>query len=105
MSTQGNVQIVKELFAATGCGDRQGVLALTADDVEWVIPGEWPLAGTHRGHAGLADFFQKAADMVETSISATLEFIAQVDRVLIVGSSTGKIMATNKRSRTILSSP
>ncbi|WP_034302659.1 nuclear transport factor 2 family protein [Herbaspirillum sp. RV1423] len=96
MSTQGNVQIVKGLFAATGCGDLQGVLALTADDVEWVIPGEWPLAGTHRGHAGLADFFQKAADMVETSISTPLEFIAQADRVLIVGLSTGKIKATNK---------
>jgi len=27
MSAQGNVQIVKELFAATGCGDLQGVLA------------------------------------------------------------------------------
>ena len=95
MSTQGNVQIVKELFAAVGRGDLQGVLALTADDVEWVIPGEWPLAGTHRGHAGLVDFFQKAADMVETSISAPLEFIAQADRVLIVGLSTGKIKATN----------
>ncbi len=39
MSTQGSVQIVKELFAAMGCGDLQGVLALTAEDVEWVIPG------------------------------------------------------------------
>jgi ketosteroid isomerase-like protein len=96
MSTQGNAQIVKELFAAMGCGDLQGVLALTADDVEWVIPGEWPLAGMHRGHAGLADFFQKAADMVATSFFAPLEFIAQADRVLIVGLSTGKIKATNK---------
>jgi ketosteroid isomerase-like protein len=69
MSTQGNVQIVKRLLAAVGRGDLQGVLALTADDVEWIIPGEWPLAGTHCGHAGLADFFQKAADMVETSAS------------------------------------
>ena len=33
--------------------------------------------------------------MVETSISAPLEFIAQADRVLIVGLSTGKIKATN----------
>jgi hypothetical protein len=29
-------------------------LALTADDVEWIVPGEWPLAGTQCGHAGLA---------------------------------------------------
>jgi ketosteroid isomerase-like protein len=79
-----------------GRGDLQGVQALTAKDIEWVIPGEWPLAGTHRGHAGLADFLQMASDMVETSISEPLEFIAQADRVLVVGFSTGKIKATNK---------
>ena len=56
MSTQENVQIVKDFFAALGRGDEQGLLALSAEDIEWIIPGEdWPLAGTHRGHAGLAD--------------------------------------------------
>ena len=55
MSTQENVQIVKDFFAAMGRGDKQGLLALSAEDIEWIIPGEdWPLAGTHRGHAGLA---------------------------------------------------
>jgi ketosteroid isomerase-like protein len=76
MSTQTHVQIVKELFAAMGRGDLQAVQALTAEDIEWVVPGEWALAGTHRGHAGLADFFQTAANMVETAISEPLEFIA-----------------------------
>jgi uncharacterized protein len=53
MSIERNVQIVKDFFAAMGRGDRQGLLALTAEDIEWIIPGEnWPLAGTHRGHAG-----------------------------------------------------
>ena len=57
MSIEKNVQIVKDFFAAMGRGDRQGLLALTAEDIEWIIPGEdWPLAGTHRGHAGLAGF-------------------------------------------------
>lgn len=96
MSTQENVQIVKDAFAAIGRGDLQGLLALTAEDIAWVIPGEWPLAGTHRGHAGLADFFQKASDMVETSMSEPLEFIGQGDRVLVVGFSRGRIKATNR---------
>jgi ketosteroid isomerase-like protein len=62
MSTQENVQIVKDFFAALGSGDKQGLLALSAEDIEWIIPGEdWPLAGTHRGHAGLADLLQKAS--------------------------------------------
>ena len=97
MSTQANVQIVRDFFAALGRGDKQGLLALSAEDIEWIIPGEdWPLAGTHRGHAGLADFFQKASDMVETSMSEPLEFIGQADRVLVVGFARGRIIATNK---------
>ena len=68
MSTQENVQVVKDFFAALGRGDKQALSALSAEDIEWIIPGEdWPLAGTHRGHAGLADLLQKASATVETS--------------------------------------
>jgi ketosteroid isomerase-like protein len=97
MSTQENVQIVKDFFAAMGRGDKQGLLALSAENIEWIIPGEdWPLAGTHRGHAGLASLLQKASEMVETSYPKPPEFVAQGDRVLVIGSATGKIKATNK---------
>ena len=40
MIIQKNVQIVKDFFAAMGRGDKQGLLALSAEDIEWVIPGE-----------------------------------------------------------------
>ena len=61
MSTEKNVQTVKDFFAAIGRGDREGLLALVAEDIEWIIPGEdWPLAGTHHGHAGLADLVKTA---------------------------------------------
>ncbi len=40
MSTQENVQIVKDVFAAFGRGDKQGLLALSAEDIEWITPGE-----------------------------------------------------------------
>jgi hypothetical protein len=97
MSTQENVQIVKDFFAAMGGSDRQALLALVAEDIEWIIPGEdWPLAGTHRGHAGLADVLQKASESLETSFPEPPEFVAQGDRVLVVGVATGKIKATNK---------
>jgi len=97
MSTEQNVQIVKDFFAAMGSGDKHGLLALSADDIEWIIPGErWPLAGTHRGHTGLAELLQKASKELETSIPEPPEFVAQGDRVLVVGFATGKIKATNK---------
>src|ERR1700689_5272710 len=97
MSTQENVQTVKDFFAAMDGGDKQRLLALAAEDIEWITPGEdWPLAGTHRGHAGLADVLQKASEEVETSFPEPPEFVAQGDRVLVVGVATGKIKATNK---------
>ena len=97
MKTQKNVRIVKDFFAAMGRGDKPGLLALSAKDIEWIIPGkDWPLAATYRGHAGLADLLQKASEMVETSFPEPPEFVAQGDRVLVVGVATGKIKATNK---------
>jgi ketosteroid isomerase-like protein len=96
MSIQENIQVVKDFFAAMGSGDRQSLLALCADDFEWIIPGkDWPLAGTHRGQAGLEDVLQKASAELETSMQPP-EFVAQGDRVLVVGFATGKVKATNK---------
>jgi ketosteroid isomerase-like protein len=96
MSIEENVQIVKDFFAATGRGDMQGLLALTAENIEWIIPGEgWPLAGTHRGHAGVAEVLQKASEM-EISSPTPPEYVAQGDRVLVVGFAKGKVKATNK---------
>ena len=97
MSIEENVQTVKGFFAALGSGDRQRLLSLVAEDIEWIIPGEdWPLAGTHRGHAELAAVLQKASEEVETEYPEPPEFVAQGDRVLVVGVATGKIKATNR---------
>ena len=97
MSIEKNVQIVKNFLAALGRRDKQGLLALSAEDIEWIIPGEdWPLAGTHRGHAGMENLLQKANETVETSFPEPPEFIAQGDRVLVVGFATGRIKATKK---------
>jgi ketosteroid isomerase-like protein len=97
MTIEENVQIVKDFFAAMGGYNRQDLLALVAEDIEWIIPGEdWPLAGTHRGQAELAAVLQKASEEVEMTYPEPPEFVAQGDRVLVVGVATGKIKATNK---------
>jgi len=97
MSTEENVQIVKSFFAAMGRGDKQGLLVLSAEDIEWIIPGrDWPLAGTHSGHTGLEAVLQKASQEIETIYPKPPEFVAQGDRVLVIGVATGKIKATNK---------
>ena len=96
MSIEKNIQTVKDFFAAIGRGDRESLLALVSEDIEWIIPGEdWPLAGTHRGHAGVQDLLRKASEEIETSTEPH-EYVAQGARVLIVGFAEGKIKATSK---------
>jgi ketosteroid isomerase-like protein len=97
MSIEENVQVVKDFFAAISGGDQQRLLKLCAEDIEWIIPGDnWPLAGTRRGHAGLADLLQTQSETVETSLTQPSEFVAQGDRVLVIGFAKGRIIATNK---------
>lgn len=96
MSTEQNVQTVKDFFAAIGRGDKEALLALVGEDIEWIIPGkDWSLAGTHRGHAGLVRLLETASRSLETSTEPR-EFIAEGDRVLVIGVASGKVKATNK---------
>ncbi len=97
MNIEENSRIVKDFFAATGRGDRQSLLALYDEDIEWIIPGEdWPLAGTRPGHEGMAELFQTHAETMETSFMEPREFVAQGDRVLVAGFASGKVKATNR---------
>ncbi len=61
---------MKDFFTATGSCNEQNLLALAAENIEWIIPGEgWPLAGTYRGHAELAAVLKKASEQVEMKYS------------------------------------
>jgi uncharacterized protein len=91
MSAGQNVQTVEDFFAAAFGGHREAMLALVAEDIEWIIPGEdWPPAGTHRGHAGLTDLLKTESETMELSLSEPREFVAQGDRLLVVGFARGR---------------
>jgi ketosteroid isomerase-like protein len=91
MSIEENVQIVKDFFAAIGRFDMPAARAFCAEDIEWIMPGEdWPLAGTRCWHAGVAGHFKTHSETMETSLLEVHEFIAQGDRVMVVGFARGK---------------
>lgn len=97
MSKESNVQVVKEFFAALSAGDEAQLMKLVAEDIEWIIPGkDTPLAGTHRGYAAMKATVKKASEEIEMTYPAPPEFVAQGDRVLVIGTATGKLKATNK---------
>ena len=96
MSIDKNIQTVKDFLAAIGGGDREALLALIAEDIEWIIRSEdWPLAGTYSGHGGVAELLETASGSMDISTEPH-EFVAQGDRVLAIGFATGRIKATNK---------
>jgi uncharacterized protein len=98
MSVQENVQIVKDGFAAFGRGDMQGLLALFAEDIlRGSFPakdGRWPARTAGRREWRV--FFQKIFELLEISFLEPREFVAQGDRVLVVGFDRGRVKATNK---------
>lgn len=96
MSIDKNIQTVKDFFASMSSSDPKDLLELVAEDIEWIIPGEgWALAGKHRGHAGVAAVLRRASQEIEMTYPTPPEFVAQGNRVLVVGVATGKIKATN----------
>jgi uncharacterized protein len=54
--SQENVDVVKQVIAATSRGDFATVLALHHPDWEGTIPEEYPVAGIWRGLDGVSEF-------------------------------------------------
>jgi ketosteroid isomerase-like protein len=98
MSEQENIDVVKKGYEAFGRGDIPGLLMQLDANVSWVTPGpaELPTAGDRRGHQGVAEFFQQLAAVVDITRFETREFIAQGDRVVVLGEGTETVKATGK---------
>jgi ketosteroid isomerase-like protein len=78
MCTKENVQIAKDFVVAMGRGGKQALLALSAEDIERIIPGEnCPLAGMHRGRTGLEAVLRKASNEIGVAYPEPPAFMAQ----------------------------
>ena len=98
MSEQDNLRIVQEGYADFARGDVQTLLGKFADDIEWVIPGSKnnPLAGTYKGRNRVAEFFKLLSDLTEISTFEPREFVAQGDKVVVLGRETGRVKSTGR---------
>jgi uncharacterized protein len=80
-------QVVDALFAAMQSGDRDEIVALLSEDVEWWVAGppEIPYAGTFRGHEEVARFFATFNDSIDYESWEAQEFIAEGETVVVGG--------------------
>jgi ketosteroid isomerase-like protein len=98
MTEQRNVEIVKRGYEAFGRGDIEGLLALCAENIEWISSGppELPTAGTRRGREQVAQFFTIVDQLFEMQRFEPTQFVAQGDWVVVLGQDTAKVKATGK---------
>jgi ketosteroid isomerase-like protein len=98
MSEHANVIVVQRAYAAFGAGDLESLLALLDENVTWVTPGpaEMPTAGRRRGRHEVGQFFHALLSAFDIERFAPKTFIAQDDRVIVLGEETSRVKATGK---------
>jgi hypothetical protein len=98
MSAEDKKRIVQSIFAAFGRGDIPGVLEHVSEDVTWSAPGPdvIPYFGERRGHAGATEFFVQLGTNVDFEHFEPGAFIAEGDRVVVLGRERGRVKGTGK---------
>lgn len=99
MSEQDNVRLVEAAYAAFQRGDIPGVLSNFTGDAEWETPGAAkaiPYAGRKRGHAEITEFFSALDASENITHFEPREYIAQNDKVVVVGNYRGQVRATRR---------
>jgi ketosteroid isomerase-like protein len=94
-----NVSIVKQLYDAFRRRDISSVLDLFADDVVMHGPapaGVLPWGGVHNGRRGAAEFFKALGESLEPQQFDLHEFIAQGNRVVVLGYQKGHAKPTGR---------
>ena len=98
MSAEENKRTVQSIFEAFGRGDIPGVLGHVSEDVTWKAPGPDVVTyfGDRHGHAGATEFFVRLGTSVDFEHFEPGAFIADGDRVVVLGRERGKVRATGK---------
>src|ERR1043166_8231757 len=99
MSEQENVKTVQDAYAAFSRGDINAILELLAEDVSWTVPGPGdivPFAGRYEGREGVGRFFAALDGAESVERFEPQEFIAQGDKVVVLGHYIGRIRANGQ---------
>jgi hypothetical protein len=98
MSEQDNIRIVKDMYEAFMRNDIAGVINRMDENINFRIPGppEVPTAGNYRGRKDMHGFFEKLANTLEFTRFEPREYVAQGDRVVVLGFYEAKAKPTGK---------
>jgi len=98
MNEQENTNLVRKTYELFKSGDIETLLGMYSDDVSWETPKveNAPFTGKISGRDKVAEFFTSLDEHEEFLVFEPTEFIAQGDKVVVLGHSTTRIKSTNK---------
>jgi ketosteroid isomerase-like protein len=98
VNEQQNIETVKQAYAAFGRGDMDALLGTFDENVKWITPGpeDLPIAGSRTGRQAVADFFRVLDELFEFQRFEPKEFLADGDRVVVLGEDTVRVKATGR---------
>ena len=104
MNEQENTKLVKRVYEMFKSGDVEGFLSMFSDDVSWETPviENTPFNGKISGKENLVKWLTAYNEAEEMTVFEQDEFIAQGDRVVMLGHSETRGKSTNKEFATNL---
>jgi len=100
MNNHENLDTVKRLYAAFGAADLPTVVGLLDAGVDWSVPGSAPWSGEGRGLEHVQRFFQALGAAAALETFEPRSFVADGDKVVVLGYEEGKARATGRGWKT-----
>lgn len=102
MNEEANKLTVREGYEKFGSGDIDGLIELCDQEIDWIVPEveNAPFAGYWHGRESVENFFSLLAVAEDITDFEPREFIAQGDRVVVLGRSTSTVRATGRHYST-----
>lgn len=97
-----NTEIVQAAYGKFGSGDIAGLIGMLSADVDWRVPeieGS-TFGGAWSGQEGVGRFFGALVADENISVFEPREFIAEGDKVVVLGRSSATVHATGKTYET-----
>lgn len=102
MNVESNTQLIQRSYEQFGTGDIDGLLKTMADDIKWNVPEieNAAFAGSRNGLDAVRQFFTQLQEGEEITRFEPLEFIAQDDKVVVLGESAATVRSTGRSYET-----
>lgn len=102
MNEEINSQIIRDAYEKFRSGDVPGLLSLFADDIDWRTPHveNVSFGGARLGREEVGEVFKLLGESEDITSFEPAEYIAQGDKVVVLGSSKATVKSTSRSYET-----